>query len=113
MNFPNQAFSDWSTLRNITGDKIECVPVIQQLFHIIEIRIGNGFALYQIARLLQGESSAFDMCRMVRFENQGAAPHFGDPIIGQGSCFDEAARPFDSGQICRYSVGDGEYRIHF
>ncbi len=55
---------------------------------------------------------AFDVSGIMRFENQRALLHAGEPIVGQARRLQEAAGSLDASQSRGDGIGNGEDRRH-
>ena len=60
----------------------------------------------QVSRLVQCKLCAFDMGRMVRFEQHRLLTHSSDPLIGKRRRRKKTACPFDRRQVACDRIGD-------
>ena len=65
---------------------------------VVGIGRRNLRALQEPSGIVEREARAFDVRRVVGFEQEGSRAHRRDPLLRQGGGFQEAARSFDPGE---------------
>jgi len=94
MNLADEPFGDGCAFVQIAADEVEGALVVEELARVVGVGRRNFSALQEPSGIVEREARAFDVRRVVSFEQEGSRAHRRDPVLGQGGGFQEAARSF-------------------
>lgn len=87
---------------------MEGVPIVEQLAGVVLTRLLDDLASPEPLGLVERQSAALDVGRVVRLEQERALAHPLHPSIGQARRFQEASRPLDGRQGLGHDIADRE-----
>jgi hypothetical protein len=108
VDLPNQPFGYRAAVVQIAVHELERFTVVQQLSHVVGIGIHNRLACEQPLGLFQREACAFDVRRVMRFQQQRSGAHRREPVLGEFGGVEKPARPLDTRQPSGHGVGDAK-----
>ena len=81
VNFTDKTLRDRISAGKVFRDEIKSLPVIQELSGIVRVGLGDKIACEESLCLIQGQTCAFDMSRMMDLQYQRPPPHLPRPVL--------------------------------
>ncbi len=95
MDLANERLGDRLATAEVIRHQIEGVAIVQEFAHVVAVCTFDFFARPQPRGFIERELRAFDMCCVVRFEQQRALAHLLDPVFGEFRGVEKSARTLD------------------
>jgi hypothetical protein len=98
VDLADQPFGDGLSAFQVLRHQVERLAIIQQLAHIVGPRILDRLSRPHALCLFDRQLRAFDMGRVMRFQQQRPLAHPPYPFFGECRRFQKSARPLDRRQ---------------